>query len=147
MFWNRLKRRAGKAQRGQSLVEFSLTAIIIIMILSGLLDLGRLWFIYIALEDGAGEAALFLAINPTCETAADCPDPNNAEWRARHSAGGVLDWSTVDIITNVTVKAPGLPVEVTLEYPYRILTPLISQIAGQITLTAYASQTIVDISP
>ncbi|GAB4573836.1 MAG: hypothetical protein Kow0077_17480 [Anaerolineae bacterium] len=141
-----------KVQRGQSLVEFSLTAIIILLILSGLLDLGRLYFIYVALEDSAGEAVLYLSINPLCRTAADtdlsagrdCSDPNNAEWRARNAVGGVLDWTnaTVTPIAPPALMGAGATVRVRIEYPYRLLTPLLSQIANQINLTVEATQTV-----
>ncbi|NPV65875.1 MAG: hypothetical protein HPY64_01875 [Anaerolineae bacterium] len=48
MLKRRLRNALHAGQRGQSLVEFSLTAIIILLILSGLLDLGRLYFTLIA---------------------------------------------------------------------------------------------------
>ncbi len=147
-----LRKALHEGQRGQSLVEFSLTAIIILLILSGLLDLGRLYFIYVALEDSAGEAALFLSINPLCRTAADsdlnvgrdCSDPNNAEWRARNAVGGVLNWdtATVNIYAPPEYMGAGATVRVQIVYPYRILTPLIAQIANQINLTVEATQTV-----
>lgn len=148
MLTGKLKRLLKKGQRGQSLVEFSLTAIILIMILSGLLDLGRLYFAYVALEDAAGEAAIFLAIvDPLCETAASgatCTGSNNAEWRATNATRGILDNTLLNVITDVPLPNTGQQVYVTIEYPYRFLTPLISAIAPEVTLTGYATQTIVN---
>src|SRR5882757_3411261 len=87
-----------KLQRGQSLVEMSIGFVVLLIILSGLLDIGRAYFIYIAMEDAAGEAALYLSIDPECKTTADtnllhdppinCADPNNADYRARNAGGG-----------------------------------------------------------
>ncbi len=148
MLTGKLKRLLKKGQRGQSLVEFSLTAIILLIILSGLLDLGRLYFAYVALEDAAGEAAMFLAvIDPECETAAsgaECSGSRNAEWRAINATRGILDNDQLIVITNIPVRAVGGQVEVTIQYPYRFLTPLISAIAPEVTLTSFATQTIVN---
>jgi Flp pilus assembly protein TadG len=75
--------KARKSERGQSLVEMALTLPILLLILSGLIDLGRVYFTYVALEDVVGEAALYLSINPDCIKAdpalPKCADPNNAE--------------------------------------------------------------------
>jgi Flp pilus assembly protein TadG len=145
-------RRHQDNERGQSLVEMTVGAVILILILSGLLDLGRVYYVIVALEDGAGEAALYLAINPECWTAADgpqCADPNNAEYRARHSGGELVDWST----TTITVTPPsaadrdavGDTVTVSIVYPYLLLTPVIPQITGvnPINLTGMATQIVI----
>src|SRR5215470_5311277 len=91
-------------QKGQSLVEFSLGLVVILIIVSGLLDLGRLYFTFVALEDAAGEAALYLSINPHCLHASDgpqCANPNNADWRARNSGGQEVDWSKANFSYDV----------------------------------------------
>src|SRR5512145_776992 len=84
MFWR--NRQPNQKQRGQSFVEFSLSLVLILLILCGLLDLGRVYLIYVALTDGAGEAALYLSINPNCPepdpAKPECNDPNNARYRA-----------------------------------------------------------------
>lgn len=157
-----LKSFLKKGQRGQSLVEFSLTAVVLLIIVSGLLDLGRLYFAYVALEDAAGEAALYLALNPVCLEAAspagddptnndsyagvvDCTGNNNAEWRALNATSGVLDTTQLTFVPNVPLMGIGNTVEVTIQYPYEFATPIISQIASGVTLTGYATQRIVEI--
>ena len=142
-------------ESGQSLIEMALGLVILLLLLSGLLDLGRVYFVYVALEDGAGEAALYLAINPACPTAAagsQCADPNNAEYRARFGGGSEVDWSIatikIDIPTDAlgnSVYDVGEPVSVTIEYPFQLLTPIIPKIAGlnPITLYTHASQVII----
>lgn len=132
-------------ERGQSLVEFAVGLVVILVILCGLLDLGRAYFIYVALEDGAGEAALYLSINPECRYASDgvaCADPNNAEFRARNAGGLNVDWTHANIIIERPALGVGEPVSVTVEYPFPLVTPLIPRIVGSetITLTAKASQ-------
>ena len=79
-----------KHERGQSMVEFALSLPILILILSGIIDIGRVYFAYIYLEEAAAEAALYLSLNPTCidnssGVGTECDDPNNAEWRANNS--------------------------------------------------------------
>ncbi len=64
--FDRKKFTTRAAERGQSLVEFTFGLMAMLMIVSGLLDIGRAYFTFVALEDAAGEAALFLAINPYC---------------------------------------------------------------------------------
>lgn len=150
MFSGRLKSILKKGQRGQSLVEFSLTAVVLLLIVSGLLDLGRLYFAYVALEDAAGEAALFLALNPYCEnssslgpTGVDCTNPNNAEWRALNATSGVVDNTQLTVITDIPFVGIGQQVRVSVQFPYRFATPFISQIATGVVLTGYATQTII----
>jgi len=141
-------------EQGQSLVEMSLGFVIILFILMGILDLGRVYFIYVALEDGAGEAALYLSIDPGCAHSTDDPDPsvvgecnnpNNAEYRARTSGGDHVDWSNATITIENPVIGVGDPVSVTISYPFKLVTPAISEIAlvNPMMLTVAASQIIV----
>ena len=90
-----------KLQRGQSLVEMSLGFVLLMIVLSGLLDIGRAYYVFVAMEDGAGEAALYLSLYPECRTEADsplsaptqCADPNNAVYRAVNASGANVAWS------------------------------------------------------
>jgi hypothetical protein len=54
------------SEKGQSLAEMVISMTILVMLMSGLIDIGRAYFTYIALEDAAGEAALYLSTNVTC---------------------------------------------------------------------------------
>ena len=130
------------SERGQSLVEMTLGFVILLLVASGLLDLGRLYFIYIALEDGAGEAATYLAINPACAYATDganCADPSNAEYRAKNAGGYLVDWSDATVtITRPTPYAQGDEIGVQIAYTFKLITPVIPDIAGADTLTLTA---------
>lgn len=151
-------------ESGQSLVEMSLGFVFFLVVILGVLDLGRLFFIYVALEDSAGEAALYLALNGDCPlpcTHADadcslvpdttvCNDPNNAFYRARNASSFLqdLDWS------DVTIEHTFIPagtdteamVEVAVEYPFSLLTPIITDIVGDDTFVLRAEATHVLIS-
>jgi hypothetical protein len=147
------KTTSKRTERGQSLVEFAISGMLLVILFSGLVDLARVYFTYIALEDAAGEAALFLSINPTCIDAGDCGNPNNAEWRAENAVGGNLrtlvgwDGPNPPVINAdlPTAAAVGGTVFVTITYDHTLITPVVRNIAGggTITLEVEARQTIV----
>jgi hypothetical protein len=102
-------------EKGQSLVEMTFGMIVLLMIVAGVLDIGRAYFTSVALEDAAGEAALYMSAYPDCPydavvggvpspsaTTADgdaddtiCEAPANAVWRAINAGGstGMVDFS------------------------------------------------------
>lgn len=53
-----------KRQKGQSLLEFALLLPILLILLMGLLDLGRAYYVIVTLEDMAGEGAIYAAMYP-----------------------------------------------------------------------------------
>jgi len=154
-------------EKGQALVEFSFSLILLIIIMSGILDLGRLYYMWVSLEDGAGEAALYLSINPDCRTAPAvgsplyprCNDPNNAYYRAENSGGGMVDWTGADITMCIRAYgvvecysdwAPGTAtigdsVQVTIRYQFEPVTPFIIRMleGRELWMTVEASQIIV----
>lgn len=154
----RFRRQSGQRRRGQSMAELAISFPILLLMLSGLLDLGRMYYIFVSLQDAAAEAALFLSVSPECQTSADgadCADPNNAFFRAQNAGGttGVIDFST--ITTDITyeddepvpngIRDIGDTVTVRMEYPFEFITPIMPRIASvnPITLTAVSAQTIV----
>ncbi|MBN1427915.1 MAG: pilus assembly protein [Anaerolineae bacterium] len=164
----KLKKRM---QHGQSLAEFALSLTLLILLLSGLIDLGRAYFVYTQLEDAVGEGALYLAINPRCRTSGGgtgCSDPNNAMYRIRNSGGGLVNWSDESLATvNVIYIDTTDPVEhdssvdlyghpdgyemqdtvvVTITYQFRLLSPFIPGMAGgpSLPLTVRATQSIIE---
>jgi len=161
--------KKGKEQKGQSLVEMTLGTVILVFILSGVLDFGRAYFTFIAMEDAVGEAALYFAIDPDCPDDSGggvCTDPNNAESRAQdvaNVADNLIDWADPTTILTVsfyddpdtvgvdgdydadTLYDEGEVVQVSLQYNFELYTPIVSQIVGDdlITLRTDATQTIV----
>jgi len=130
-------------------VEFSLGLVFVLLIVSGLIDLGRLYFTHVALEDAAGEAALYLSLNPHCKSPLDgveCANPNNAEYRVKNAGGQEVDWSKAKFVWGVpNPYGVGETVKVTVNYSYQLLTPIIPKIAGvnPLTLSSSASQIII----
>jgi len=138
-------------RRGQSLVEFALAATVLLLLLSGVLDLGRMYMAWVAIQDAAGEGALYAAMNPRCISAADgplCASPNNAYDRTfiaiRQTPGTPLDPYRVTI--TITPNDPnqicfGTPITVSTTYSFTMITPLLrGMFSSDITLRAYAVQ-------
>ena len=59
------KKNQESTERGQSLMEFSVSLVFVLVLLAGLVDLGRGLFTYMALRDGAQEGAAYGSLNPT----------------------------------------------------------------------------------
>jgi len=60
-----LRRQGGRRGRGQNVIEFALIAPILIMLAFGIIDVGRMFYSWISLENSAREAARYLASHPT----------------------------------------------------------------------------------
>jgi Flp pilus assembly protein TadG len=161
IFWN-------ERQRGQSLIEFSLMAIILTILLLGVLDIGRAYFTYMALLDAAGEGAQFGAVNPTYWCASgdvhfdsngdgavdgsdSCPadftngNPDSIAYRVVNTApvGTLVDWNTATVAVEMSDDSlpikPGRSLTVTVSADYQLLTPFIGAIAGTQILKLSAS--------
>lgn len=54
-----------KSEKGQSLVELAVGLVILILLVAGIIDLGRILFYYISMRDAAQEAATYGSVYPT----------------------------------------------------------------------------------
>jgi hypothetical protein len=137
--------------RGQSLVEFALAATVLLILLTGVLDLGRMYMAWVAIQDAAGEGALYAAMNPRCISAANgpgCQTPNNAYDRTliaiRFTPGTPLDPDRVTVV--ITPDDPGqicfgTPITVSTRYSFAMITPVMQAMFGpEVALQAYAVQ-------
>ncbi len=127
-------------QRGQSLVEFTLMIVVLMVILMGILDLGRLYFAYVALQNAAGEGATYAAINPVCfkaDSGPDCADPNNITWRTKNeSPAGIVvsDSIGVQVLYDTHGITLSAPITVNATYNFKLVTFVISSIVQSDTL-------------
>lgn len=148
-------RRGGRRAAGQSLVEFTLMLVFLTVVLMGVLDLGRAYFTYLAVKDAASEGAYFGSAFPQCldESVAlfnpGCAGANNIDFRVRNTSpqGGLVDWSEAVVVTthqSVSLEA-GQVLTVSVSYQYQMITPIVSAIAsnGTLTLTARSSAVII----
>ncbi|NLF03178.1 MAG: pilus assembly protein [Anaerolineales bacterium] len=129
-----------RRQRGQSMVEFVLMLPILLIILLGLLDLGRLWYAYVAVTDAAAEGATYAAINPP--TSDD--DISQICQRAQDASGGLvqIDPDAVDVELVSSGSSPS--VIVTVDYTFTLATPLLHAIVpeGHLLLRSRANEVI-----
>jgi Flp pilus assembly protein TadG len=128
-------KRKGK-EKGQSLVEVALALPVLLLILAGALDLGRLYYVTVAITDAAGEGAAYAAINP-----------NNTDEiisRAQAASSGMVQIETGDVTIDCPVVAAGKPVTVTVGYDFTVATPLVNMIVpdGVLKLRGVAAESI-----
>ncbi len=130
-------RRTNHGKSGQSLVEFAIILPVLLIILSGVLDLGRLYYAYVAVTDAAAEGASYAAIDPQ--------DGQGIHDRAQDASGGlvVLDPDAVSVSFPAGTGS-GSPVTVEVTYDFELLTPFMNLIVpgGILTLRAHAEEVI-----
>jgi PKD repeat protein len=134
-------RRASRSQ-GQAIVELALILPIFLLLVASALDLGRLFYSQISVNDAAREAALEASQNPTsfipntaC-TSANKED-NRVMCRATNEArGSFVSVAPTDVVmacsTSPCPTAPimGETVSVTVTGHFRLITPLLAVFFG-----------------
>ena len=113
-------------QKGQSMAEFSLVAILIFSLLAGIVDLGRAFFTFISLRDAAQEGALYGSLNPF--------DLEGIENRVRQNSPSPVDLTDPDVSVYIEIpngECTGEAIEVTVSYPnFPLTTPFLGTILG-----------------
>jgi Flp pilus assembly protein TadG len=125
------------SESGQSMTEFALSLVIFIILLAGVVDLGRAFFAYIIIRDAAQEGAVYGSIAPK-----DDLDilRDNVEERVKFSFTDPTDSSNIPIdITKLTVQtdvlgatcaAPGSGIRVRVEYTLPVTMPFLGIFIG-----------------
>lgn len=107
------------SQRGQSLVELAIVTPFLLLLFMGTVDVGRIIFAYIALEDAVQEGSIYRSHNPTADLA-------TVRTRVQTSSNHTE-------VTNATVTMStclSSTVSVTATYSLPVITPVASQILG-----------------
>jgi len=127
-----------KAEKGQSLLEFALIVPILLIILAGVLDLGRLYYAYVAVTDAAAEGASYAAIHPQANERAEVLQ------RAQEASGALVQIDPTMVQVDCPAVAAGAPITVTVSYSFTVATPLLNVIvpSGELRLRAVASEPI-----
>jgi hypothetical protein len=149
-----------RRSRGQSVAEFAVVLPIMLLILAGAVDLGRVFYAYVAVENAAKEGALYGARHPLCGSASPtCPDPRNVRWIVENEAANLKDRSGASQLTtkaacrtsagslvqpiNDCVNGDVYVVEVT--HSFRLVTPILGDVVGSsLTLGASSEATVVE---
>jgi hypothetical protein len=132
------KSRRTQLAKGQGLVEFSISILVLMVLLVGVIDLGRALFTFITLRDAAQEGALYGSIMPA--------DLTGIESRVRNSANAPVDLrdtSRVDVLIGFSgAQCSGSAIQVEVIYPnFDLSTPLLGAILGSQSIPIRASVT------
>jgi Flp pilus assembly protein TadG len=115
-----------KSEKGQSLVEFSLVLPILLLLLFGIVDLGRAFHVYLTMDHAGREAARAASIGKDDATI------KNTAVHFGESIG--IKFDQVGIDPEVT-RTSGDEVEITIVYPFKFLTPIVNNIEDLDPLT------------
>ena len=143
-----VKHKAHKKEKGQSLVEFALVLPILLILLAGVLDVARMYYVYVVLTDAAAEGVSYAAIKPPVDPS-DPEDPSTTEIQARTlpACTGVDDG-----VQSVDVDCPTCPnvttgdaITVTVTYRYSVMTPFLNAMfdGGTIDMEARATGVVI----
>jgi len=144
----------GRGDQGAALVEFAIASVAMLILVFGVIDLGRAYFTWQSVKNSAREGAAFAERNPLAQKpgGGNCADPDNVQYRARTEQGSVNTGYTVTVTPAVpngceqpsstqTIQ-PGATVTVRVSTQFQVLTPLVAAITGS-TITVAASQSVV----
>ena len=125
-----------RRENGQGLVEFAIGITFLLVLLAGILDLGRAYFSYIALQDAAQEGASYASIAPT--------DITGIRERVRATSSGPIDFVLFDD-SQIEVQllggsCTGNGIKVTVKIDFRLVAPFFS--GNSLALSAEATDTI-----
>ena len=116
-----------RSEKGQSIVEFALVLPILVMLLFGIIDFGRIFHTYLAIDHASREAARTASIG---ENDGAIVSTAVASASSIHLTAGQV------AVSPGGTKASGSDVTVTITYPIRFLTPVVSNLTGPITLSS-----------
>ena len=123
--------------KGQSLVEFSISLVIILILLSGSVEFGIALFQYIQLRDAAQEGALFGSV---------CQDEKLIEQRARHASNSPLDMTDENVVGVEIERVNDLGgdgIKVTMTYEHKVFMPFAEIFTDEyISLEAHVTDTV-----
>ena len=128
----RSPRRWYKSERGQGLIELAIALPALLLLLMGMLDVGRVYWTLVSLKDAVAEGALYAASYPTQTT--------QIKERAAESSNMLVALSP-DLFSVEYVAPPtaGQTVTVTVAYTLELLNPVITAIVPGATLTIRAA--------
>ena len=143
-----------RSERGQSMTEFALSLVILLTLLAGVVDLGRMFFAYIIIQDAAQEGAVYGSIAPKDNLPTF---KNEVENRVKAAFTDPADSSNVPIdITKLNVQtdiigstcaSPGNGVQVKVEYSVPITMPFLGSVIGSQNMNMVATVQNAILSP
>jgi len=135
-----------RTEKGQALMELAVSITVLLIMVAGVVDLGRMLFHYIAMRDAAQEAAAYGSIFPT-----HCDQIRERAWVAMNSSPSVTVATTIDgancidVVNDKMRACYGREIRVTLTDPaFPITMPFIGTFLGRqsVSLEAHITATI-----
>jgi Flp pilus assembly protein TadG len=117
-----------RADRGSTLVEFSLIAFMFIIVLLGVVEMGRMVLVYTTVANAARAGARYAIVHGVNQTASPSGPTNTTAVQTvakNFASAGLVNISLVVVTVNYPNgnNNAGSPVSVTVSYPY---DPLVS---------------------
>lgn len=140
-------RSAGDTQaRGQSLVELAFMFPVLLLILSGAIDLGRAYYAYVTLTNAAREGARYGASNPI-DANGNLNTSGIAAKAVNEAAGSGFEISAGDVAVSApNPPSPGDTLAVTVTKQFQLITTAIFG-AGQIQLRSTVQMAVLTEGP
>jgi Flp pilus assembly protein TadG len=129
-------------ERGQSFVELAISLVILLLLVGGVVDLGRGFFSFMALRDSVQEGALYGSINPTLT--------QEIKNHVLDSSNMIPDMIGSDDITVTVIgtACTGNGIQVTATYSdFPITMPFMGAVLGSQTIPISATITDTILSP
>jgi len=139
--------RSSFRERGQSLIEFAFSLVLLLILVAGVVDGGRALFTYLAMRDAAQEGASYASVNPS--------DSAGINQRTRQSSNLLEDLgASISVTVSPTVSGKlcagttgGIDhgIKVRINYPHFPLTmPFIGAFVGSADQTIPISVEVTD---
>lgn len=139
---NKIPKEENNTQSGQSLVEFAVSLVILLMLISGIVDGSRALFTYMALRDAAQEGAVYGAINPTMTAAIQ-----DRVYKSSDMLQSIEGAVNVDVtVTGSPCMGSGIQVDVRYD-SFPITMPFLGTVLGSQTVAIKASAVDTILSP
>ncbi|MCJ7733173.1 MAG: pilus assembly protein [Anaerolineales bacterium] len=143
-----------RTEKGQSMTEFALSLVILLTLLAGIIDLGRMFFAYIIIRDAAQEGAVYGSIAPK-ENLTVLQNEVEARVKAAFTdpadASNVpIDISKMNVVTDILVATcamPGSGIRVRVDYSVPVTMPFLGTIIGSQDMNMSATAENAILSP
>jgi TadE-like protein len=157
-----------KLQRGQSLMELALSLTVLVLVVSGVVDLGRAFFTKITLDSAISEGAHWLAAYPGCamygiafgdgsnvvNAPPHCKGTNSITRRIRNESNLLIDNPTTNCcISKISLIlpsgkradeiVPGDTLKMRIEYKMPLLTPVMKALFGDVFILATEAEEVI----
>jgi Flp pilus assembly protein TadG len=147
-FRRRHGQKSRQKSRGQSLVEFALVLPVFLVFLAAALDLGRVFYANISLNNAAREGAFEASKHPDAFGAGQTCDGTDAgrivcrvQFESQNSAIAVADGDISATCSNSCNAAAGSTITVNVRGSFQLVTPILSAIFGGQTVPLHSAAT------